>query len=82
MRASRTLDRSSKKSAVKEARLKMKELSTTIRDFEKSCVDCSSGFDPTDKSLLDQWMVQVFDGRAFLYCPSCFATKKSAEANK
>jgi hypothetical protein len=75
MRANRTLSRTNKKAAVKQAQLKMKEISHTINTLDKKCCKCSMKFDSENKSLLDSWMVQVLDGKASLYCPSCFSGK-------
>ena len=50
----------------------MKSVSEKVESIPKVCGECGDNFDKTDKEMLNQWRIAVYeDGRIFLTCPKC-----------
>lgn len=58
----------------------MKKAFKTFDGMPKKCGECAAEFDNTDKEVLNQWRVAVYDdGRVHLTCPNCGPTPEELE---
>ena len=61
-----------RKALRKKARQAEKQVSQAVSNMPKSCDECSAEFDKTNKEMLNQWRIAVYDdGRVHLVCPDC-----------
>lgn len=69
-----------KKKALDKA---MRGVSEQVEKMPKICGECGADFDNTDKEMLNQWRIAVYDdGRFHLTCPSCGPTPEELEGAK
>ena len=69
-----------RKKALKQKKLFKKEfqrVQQAVESAPKICGECGASFDNTDKEMLNQWRVAVYeDGRVHLTCPACGPTEE------
>ena len=69
-----------KKKAMDKA---MKGVTEKVDSMPKICGECGADFDKSDKEMLNQWRIAVYDdGRIHLTCPKCGPTPDEIEASK
>ena len=72
-----------RRKAQREKKLFKKEfqrVQDAVNSTPKVCGECGVDFDNTDKDMLNQWRVAVYeDGRVHLTCPSCGPTPEEIE---
>lgn len=67
----------------KEAKKASKQVENKINSMPKICGVCSADFDSTDKDMLNQWRIAVWDdGRINLTCPDCGPTAEEIAAQE
>ena len=72
MSSSRKIKRKKILAARKAAKKKSKEVSDKISKMAKSCSKCNREFDKADKSMIQTWMISVYeDGSSVLTCDKC-----------
>ena len=77
----RQLNRKKQLKKRKQAQKKAKVIEKQINTMPKQCDVCGVDFDSTDKEMLNQWKIAVWDdGRIELTCPECGPTKEELEA--
>ena len=65
----------------KQAKRKAKNVENQINSMPSKCAVCDSDFNTTDRDMLNQWRIAVWDdGRIELTCPSCGPTPDELEA--
>lgn len=68
----RKIQRKKELSEKKDAEKKMKTVSDQVSAMPKVCGECGADFDNTDKEMLNQWRIAVYDdGHFHLTCPEC-----------
>ena len=69
-----------KKKALDKA---MKGVTEKVEKMPKICGECGAEFDKTDKEMLNQWRIAVYDdGRFHLTCPKCGPTPEEIAQSK
>ena len=72
-----------RKNALKKKKALEKGLKTVTEKVEsmpKICGVCSADFDKTDKEMINQWRIAVYeDGRFHLTCPNCGPTQEEID---
>ena len=69
-----------KKKAMDKA---MKGVTEKVDAMPKICGECGADFDKSDKEMLNQWRIAVYDdGRIHLTCPKCGPTPEEIEVSK
>ena len=67
----------------KEAKKAAKQIEGQISSMPKICGACGADFDNTNKEMLNQWRIAVWDdGRVELTCPDCGPTQEEIEASQ
>mgnify|MGYP001426873902 CR=1 FL=1 len=70
-----------RKLAAKQANKDLKGVTNKIESMPKVCGECGAEFDKTDKEMLNQWRIAVYDNGYFhLTCPDCGPSKEELEA--
>ena len=73
----RKLRRNKRLKERKSAQKKAKQVENQVNSMPKTCAVCNSNFDNTDKDMLNQWRIAVWDdGRIELTCPNCGPTQE------
>lgn len=76
----RQLARKKLKKQKKSFEKEMKRISDTVAAAPKVCGECDAKFDNTDKEMLNQWRIAVYeDGRFHLTCPECGPSAEEIE---
>ena len=71
----RKLNRKKQLKKRKEAKKTASKVQDQISSMPKTCAECDASFDSTDKEMLNQWRIAVWDdGRVELTCPDCGPT--------
>ena len=79
----RQLQRKNKLQATKNARKKAKQVEQQVNSMPKICAQCGADFDSTDREMLNQWRIAVWDdGRVELTCPNCGPTPEEIVASE
>ena len=79
----RQLNRKKKLREKKEAKKAMKQIENQVSGMPKVCGLCDANFDDTDKEMLNQWRIAVWDdGRVELTCPNCGPTPEEIAASQ
>jgi hypothetical protein len=66
----------------KKAERAVKHVSKSLDGMPKICGNCCADFDNSDKEMLNQWRLAVYDnGTMHLTCPKCGPTKEEIEAS-
>ncbi len=66
----------------KEARKTTKQVEQQVSAMPKTCGVCNDIFDNTNKEMLNQWRIAVWDdGKVELTCPKCGPTPEEIEAS-
>ena len=67
----------------KEAKKAVKHVQNQVGSMPKICGECGANFDDTDKEMLNQWRIAVWDdGRVELTCPNCGPTQEEIAASQ
>ena len=67
----------------KEAKKAVRQIENQVSSMPKICGVCDADFDDTDKDMLNQWRIAVWDdGRVELTCPSCGPTPEEISASQ
>ncbi len=79
----RQLSRKKKLRERKEAKKAVKQVENQVSSMPKICGVCDADFDDTDKEMLNQWRIAVWDdGRVELTCPNCGPTPEEIAASQ
>ena len=79
----RQLKRKKKLQERKEAKKAVKQIENQVSGMPKICGVCDADFDDTDKEVLNQWRIAVWDdGRVELTCPECGPTQEELAAHE
>ena len=71
----RKLKRSKRLKEKKSAQKKARQVENQVNSMPKICAVCNADFDNTDREMLNQWRIAVWDdGRIELTCPKCGPT--------
>lgn len=77
------LKRKNKLKKRKQAKAAAKKVENQINSMPKQCDVCGADFNATDKEILNQWRIAVWDdGRIELTCPKCGPTHEEIDASK
>ncbi len=77
----RKLSRKKQLKKRKQAQKKVNKIEKQVSSVPSTCDVCNVSFDSTDKSMLNQWKIAVWDdGRIELTCPDCGPTPEEIEA--
>ena len=64
--------RAMKKEFGEEAVNKMEAVEKAISNMSSSCSNCNEVFDKNDKTIIDNWHVNITDKGMILTCDKCF----------
>ena len=79
----RQLKRQKKLKKQKELKKAARQIEEQVSGMPKTCGVCSADFDNTDKEMLNQWRIAVWDsGRVELTCPNCGPTPEEIAASQ
>ena len=79
----RQMKRKKKLRERKETKKAVKQVENQVNSMPKICGVCSVDFDDTDKEMLNQWRIAVWDdGRVELTCPTCGPTPEELAAHE
>ena len=78
----RQLQRKKQKKTKKAAQKATKNIENQVNSMPKICAVCNADFDNTDREMLNQWRIAVWDdGRIELTCPKCGPTQEEIKAS-
>ena len=79
----RQIKRKKKLRERKEAKKAARQVENQVNSMPKNCDVCGASFSSTDKDMLDQWRIAVWDdGRIELTCPDCGPTPEEIAASQ
>ena len=79
----RQMKRKKKLRQRKEAKKAVKQIENQVSGMPEICGVCDADFDNTNKDMLNQWRIAVWDdGRVELTCPSCGPTPEEIAASQ
>ena len=68
----RQLQRKKERKIKKATRKAARDVEQQVSSMPKICGECGVDFDSTNKEMLNQWRIAVWDdGRVNLTCPAC-----------
>jgi len=68
----RKVKRAQERKLKKEMKQKAKAIATKMSGMPKNCDECNAPFDRSNKELLNEWRIAVYDdGPIHLVCPDC-----------
>ena len=79
----RQMQRKNKMRQHKDAKKTARQVENQVNSMPKVCGECGIDFDNTNKEMLNQWRIAVWDdGRINLSCPDCGPTEEEIEAGE
>ena len=67
----------------KDGKKAVKQIENQVSSMPKICGVCNANFDDTDREMLNQWRIAVWDdGRIELTCPDCGPSPEEVAASQ